>query len=343
MVLTRRASKAIARWLPTEIMTEIVQASPPSDQASLCRVSKLFNGLGRPVLYRVVDLQSYAPTAAFCAAVLSNTALAELVRSYTVTAVFRGDIETRLSRQLVDSAKALLRLQSLSIDIALLEDRHLQELLRWTFPHLVQCGLGTRERRWSSAERGDTLFSFLLRHPALTSLHIKASVELEVWPSTSTRTPLPHLQRLRCPARVVQSVAASGLVEARLYWEEYEHERVDVESTFLALKSLTRADVPFICSNDYFRSGYGFTEIVDSISRNMPQTKTLHLRLYELQSCVNTINKLAECLPRFTALEFLALHGPLFFRYNGPDNNEQQQIIVRKNWVMRARHYRDGA
>ncbi|KAJ7467476.1 hypothetical protein FB451DRAFT_1401484 [Mycena latifolia] len=83
MVLTRRAYKAISRWLPNEIITEIIQAAPQPDQASLCRVSKLFHGLCLPLLYRVVRLKTRASVEAFCIAVLSNTALTEFVRWFT--------------------------------------------------------------------------------------------------------------------------------------------------------------------------------------------------------------------------------------------------------------------
>ncbi|KAJ6548162.1 hypothetical protein DFH09DRAFT_1087283 [Mycena vulgaris] len=48
MFLTRRAYKSISRWLPNEIITEILAASQ-ADQASLCRVSKLFYALCRPL------------------------------------------------------------------------------------------------------------------------------------------------------------------------------------------------------------------------------------------------------------------------------------------------------
>jgi hypothetical protein len=48
----------IDQWLPNEIITQIIQASSASDQAALCRTSRLFHALGVPVLYRVVELLS---------------------------------------------------------------------------------------------------------------------------------------------------------------------------------------------------------------------------------------------------------------------------------------------
>jgi hypothetical protein len=58
MVLARRADRSISQWLPNEIITQIIQASSASDQAALCRTSRLFHALGVPVLYRVVELLS---------------------------------------------------------------------------------------------------------------------------------------------------------------------------------------------------------------------------------------------------------------------------------------------
>ncbi|KAJ7036600.1 hypothetical protein C8F04DRAFT_1394183 [Mycena alexandri] len=87
MVLTRRAYKSIARWVPNEVISEIIQAAPPHDWASLCRTTMLFQGLGVPLLYRVVDLKTVASVEAFCSTIASHTAkFAKLVQSLTVDA-----------------------------------------------------------------------------------------------------------------------------------------------------------------------------------------------------------------------------------------------------------------
>ncbi|KAF7353954.1 hypothetical protein MVEN_01081800 [Mycena venus] len=85
MVLTRRAYKAISRWLPNEVISEIIQAAPPSDQAALCRTSQLFHALGVPMLYRIVVLCHYESIEGFCSTVLANPSkFAGLVRSFRV-------------------------------------------------------------------------------------------------------------------------------------------------------------------------------------------------------------------------------------------------------------------
>ncbi|KAJ7675138.1 hypothetical protein B0H17DRAFT_1207877 [Mycena rosella] len=68
----RRAYKAISQWLPNEVLTEIIQAATQEDQASLCRVSKLFHALSLPVLNRTVRLAHYASASAFSSAIIEN-------------------------------------------------------------------------------------------------------------------------------------------------------------------------------------------------------------------------------------------------------------------------------
>ncbi|KAJ7619894.1 hypothetical protein B0H17DRAFT_1340776 [Mycena rosella] len=178
MVLTRRAHKAISRWLPNETITEIVQAAPRSDQASLCRVSKLFRDLCLPILYRVVELEADASVADFGATVLSNAALTD----YGLDAV---------------------------------------------------------------------------------------------------------------------------------------------ENIFVGLKAMIPSDVPFICSNDICDKI--FSAVVDSLSRNLPHTRTLQLCLYDSPAWNEVIGHLKNCLPRFTGLAFLSVHNSSWVI---PTRNEEEEINV---------------
>ncbi|KAJ7467475.1 hypothetical protein FB451DRAFT_393759 [Mycena latifolia] len=324
MVLTRRAYKAISRWLPNEIITEIIQAAPQSDQASLCRVSKLFHGLCLPLLYRAVRLKTRSSIEAFCAAVLSNNALAELVRSFT--AGFRiGLLTPQTSLTTVNSSKALLRLECLSIDISSLQTEHLRQLLHSTFPYLVHCSLGTHDcHHWSSQELDYTLVSFLLRHPALQTLHIQDWDRMEVWPSSSTRIPLLHLHQLQCPFRLVPSIFTGSLKNVGLDWFDIPAPN-EVEKTFGALKSMARTDIPFICSNTTAgpSSGVFMPEILNSLSRNIPHTRTLQLEYANDDKVV--IRCLMDCLPSFTGLAFLSLEC-WFPAHSGAQDEDLQTV-----------------
>jgi hypothetical protein len=70
-------------YLPDELLTDIFEAVPQSDRASVCRASKLFHALCLPLLYRVVDIPP-ASIESFCSAVLSNAVVPALVRSLTL-------------------------------------------------------------------------------------------------------------------------------------------------------------------------------------------------------------------------------------------------------------------
>ncbi|KAJ7687273.1 hypothetical protein B0H17DRAFT_1332511 [Mycena rosella] len=240
MVLTHRAHKAISQWLPNEIITEIVQAAPRSDQASLCRVSQLFHDLILPILYRVVDLEASASVADFGGTVLSNAALAGLVRSYSVNLPRAGmSIAVKsLSSILVDSSKTFVRLEALSINFLLLTDTDIETLLCWTFPHLVRCSLGTASRHWSDTEQQHTLASFLIRHPRLESLHIQAFPYALERSSVSVRIPLLRLQQLRCPSRIIPSIVSPRIKRVQIYWNGGVD---DVDTIFVALKAMIPA------------------------------------------------------------------------------------------------------
>ncbi|KAJ7100512.1 hypothetical protein C8R44DRAFT_888321 [Mycena epipterygia] len=94
MVLTRRAHKAISRWLPNEVLTEIIEVVPNlADRASLCRVSKLFHALCLPILYRVVHLDVNLHSAVtFSSSLKENPARADAIRHLIVTSTmyYRG-------------------------------------------------------------------------------------------------------------------------------------------------------------------------------------------------------------------------------------------------------------
>ncbi|KAJ6548182.1 hypothetical protein DFH09DRAFT_1367018 [Mycena vulgaris] len=311
MVLTRRAYKAISRWLPNEIITEIVRAAPPNDQASLCRVSKLFRGICLPILYRAVGLATYTSLVAFCSTISSNSLVAQLVRSFEVSYIMVPPGRIPIGRLFVDSSKALLRLRGFSIPASLLADGYSQELLGWTFPHLVRCRIGAHAG-WSTTEEENTLASFLFRHPGLKTIRVEDFDNLEVWSSAQGRIPLLHLQHLKCPVAILPSIRASNLTRVTLEWH-YSDSPADVERTIIALQSMTRPDIPFICSNDACDNA--FAEIMTSLSIHIPHLRTLHMRLYwSSKSNEEIIGHVMKCLPRFTSLIFFSFQ--IVFDYN---------------------------
>ncbi|KAJ7732580.1 hypothetical protein DFH07DRAFT_990720 [Mycena maculata] len=78
----------------------------------------------------------------------------------------------------------------------------------------------------------------------------------------------------------------------------------NLQSLVVALKSLTHPDIPFVSSNHHSDKSNHLAEIVDSVSRNIPYTKTLHVDVFHLND--EKMEDLRNYLPRFTGLVFLS-------------------------------------
>ncbi|KAJ6566980.1 hypothetical protein B0H19DRAFT_1374329, partial [Mycena capillaripes] len=294
---------AISEWLPQEIICEITQAASPSDQAALCRTSKLFHALGVPVLYRVVEVTGYASIISFCSTILSdNTKFPEHVRSITIALEYDDSRKIQyLERPLLsDCLKTLLKIESLSISGCFLDETW-DAVQASTFPCLVRCVLSCEYEVWTSTEKENTPASFLMRHPALESVWIQLSDGgLESW--SSTRIPLPNLKRICAPLRLFPSIIASNLQKVNLRWGKSE----PIDPTFITLRSMTHSGVPFICTNECWSEQY--MPIVDSLSRHIPHTRTLQISInYPLPNVDEIIARTIHYLPGFTCLAFFAL------------------------------------
>ncbi|KAJ7509623.1 hypothetical protein B0H11DRAFT_1960350 [Mycena galericulata] len=302
MVLTRRQYRAISSWLPNEVIVQIIEAAPRADQAALCRVSKLFRGLGVRVMYRVVHLEhSRANVRAFCLALLWNPALAELVRSLTVPEpldpmyIEPHDV-LDISNLMLRSFKTLLRLEHLSLDVNLWVG---ECFLPCTFPRLVSCDVG------NSLASLDAVASFLIHHPALTRICIAAWDGSEL--TAPTPIPLPNLRYYRGPHQLIPCLETGGLEEVALDWRRTRPS--SVEPTVVALKSMTPPDVPIVYSNIWCRGHGPFTEIIDSLSRNILHMKTLQMHLRELlQDGEQELACLKKYLPLLNGLTFLSFY-----------------------------------
>ncbi|KAJ7621985.1 hypothetical protein DFH06DRAFT_1232400 [Mycena polygramma] len=309
MVLTRRQYKDISRWFPNEIISEIVQAAPQADRAALCRVSRLFHSVSVPVLYRVVDVPAGAhhrdSMKAFSFAILSNPLLPGLVRSFSAT----GDRsqwsdDTAFVAQILAALERLLRLEHLSLTDLIIRKEHRDSFLQFSFPCLVSCDL-------AFSIGGGYVFplvsSFAQHHPSLRSLSSSLSGEVDSEPSLPLS--LPHLRRLSCPICLVSLITdAPDLREVKLRWPYWGAQAV--EKTIRTLKSMIRDETAFVCSNDECDGIYA--EVLASISRHLPRTKTLRMRMREFESWTGLpdhllqkkLEHLRNHLPHFTDLRF---------------------------------------
>ncbi|KAJ7100513.1 hypothetical protein C8R44DRAFT_859384, partial [Mycena epipterygia] len=326
-ILTRRAYKAISRWLPNEVLTEIIQAVPKlADQASLCRVSKLFYDLCLPVLYRVVHLDVKLHSAVtFSSSLKENSTRADAIRHLIVThiAVHSGPPPDRgvVTKTITESLKFMRRLEHLSMYPVVWDKDHdyRPTLLQYTFPGLLSCVVAMSFME--DDPYTDLLGSFLSRHLELIRLRVVGDLVR----APSTRISLGNLQYYQGPAVLLISLDVGiGLREAQIHWSSNEID--DLENIILALKSLTRNDIPFTCCNEYWDDDVDAPQIMDLISRNIPYTKTLRLVWHDLfftDEIVDTIRHIKECLPRFTGLVYLAVEG-----YRPVEDEYKNQIKV---------------
>ncbi|KAJ7100501.1 hypothetical protein C8R44DRAFT_353200 [Mycena epipterygia] len=95
----------------------------------------------------------------------------------------------------------------------------------------------------------------------------------------------------------------------------------------VAMNSLTRHDIPFACCIEDWDDVIDTPQIMDSISRNIPHTKTLQLVClhadFDDNEIVDTIRHIKEFLPRFTSLVYLAVEG-----YRPVEDEYENQIKV---------------
>ncbi|KAJ7100498.1 hypothetical protein C8R44DRAFT_809994 [Mycena epipterygia] len=327
MVLTRRAYRAISRWLPNEVITEIIQAAPQKDRTAICRTSKLFYGLSVPVLYRVVDIDTHTSLSSFSAAISSNPNLAKAVRSFTFINNFRLSwLSPRLMKESLDFLKPLLRLERISIELHLFMDAH-DAFLHLTFPHLTSCHVA----RWHEEYRptGEMLVSYLMRHPALEHVSFPEFPLLPNFALETHRIQLLNLQKFHGPHELIPLMVTSGLRDVRISFDD--EISIDVEAIFVALKSRTHTDVPFVFSHFMLGDRY-FPALIDSISRNIPHTESIKLLLYGNPPPHNDfISLLRNCLPRFTCLTFVAV---LFSGALGLDLKAEDQISLQQTWDL---------
>ncbi|KAJ6548169.1 hypothetical protein DFH09DRAFT_1169906 [Mycena vulgaris] len=285
--------EAITEWLPNEIITEILEATTKTDQASLCRVSRLFRELCVPVLYRTVQLRHLTGALAFCLALIESPSRGQFIRSFSFYSASPDRMST--SRLLLDSINLMPRLEHLTT--------HTRELLRTcTVPSLVSCRIG-----FKSGIEADVLASFLARHPNLTRARVDVYARFGSTPSLPIA--LPYLERFDGPAYLVPLMlpVVRRLREARLSWGRHLNpSTADIERILGALPSLTSPDIPFFSSYEY--PPHLSVLIVTAASIHMPHVKILRLQTRSFE--LHDIRHITTCLPRFTALAYLALDPP---------------------------------
>ncbi|KAJ7127565.1 hypothetical protein C8R43DRAFT_1134583 [Mycena crocata] len=295
MVRTR-GQMAILRWFPNEIFSEIISHTTKADQASLCRVSKLFHKLSLPILNRVVAIFQLSAIESFCSALIAHPARAEAVRAFTAIV---GDDWKFAQEQILISLNLMLNLEH--FDVCGPCD-FMSTTLQRSFHRLLSCYL--RYPNGTTASPNEAA-SFLNRHQTLTCLVVGGLL------SPSVRVNLPNLEVYEGNMAWLSKIVTGHLRKVRLVWSGLgPPANIDIENSIAALASLANHNVPFVSRHLCFLVHICITKIVAAVSTHMPQTMALQVyfsKTLTLLEYKNMLAAIAACLPRFTGLIFLAI------------------------------------
>ncbi|KAJ7118093.1 hypothetical protein C8R44DRAFT_790274 [Mycena epipterygia] len=166
MVLTRRAYKSIVRWLPNEILAEVIRCLDSyRDLRALCQTSRLINGIAIPLLYREVVLSTLPEIESFLST-LKKYAESPVPRANHVRIFAIQALELQLSESLVDEITSMLadfpNLESL--EIFSIKNYFPNMLLHAYFPNLSALTYCVYPRYCAP------LSVFINRHPHITDL-----------------------------------------------------------------------------------------------------------------------------------------------------------------------------
>ncbi|KAJ7619641.1 hypothetical protein FB45DRAFT_931291, partial [Roridomyces roridus] len=273
----------ITRWLPNEVLTEIIHNAPRADQATLCRVSKLFHALALPNLNRRVVIRpgklSLQALEAFPLSMIRNPARADSVRSLTF--LENGSLNhdsLHAQALLIECLKLMRQLEHFCIR----DFRPLgigSCLADLEFPNLWSCTLECHAESWEI-----NIARFLTRHPTIT--HFR----LYIWIGIHGRhdplpqgTLLPRLQYYHGPLHLLCGLSKHSLVAE--------------------LGAQTGPNLASLSIN-YIRVAQ-ISDAVIFLSKHMWQLQKLQLRCWDARITAGIASDINACLPRFKRLTYL--------------------------------------
>ncbi|KAJ7884102.1 hypothetical protein B0H14DRAFT_3857156 [Mycena olivaceomarginata] len=264
--------KSILNSVPVEILREIASSVEASnDKAALCRVSRLLNLVGVPILYRHILLGSVEPTLKCFHTLAKHPKRHDHVRSLRIVIQhYHGDyVPTDIIFPLEEGLRTLRNLENLYLRIPNFNDKYLVIFATLVLPNL---------RTFSTYHTGTyspLLFSFLNRHKELTHLDL-----IRPWSNASgagtapTGLPLLHLPRLRsyrgCSVYAALLVVSHrGLMRADI-WDAPP--ATDLDALLSALGDATSPPVPF--SLTFLWDGPQ-TALFGPLAKHIPHTRVL--------------------------------------------------------------------
>ncbi|KAJ7136633.1 hypothetical protein C8R44DRAFT_868763 [Mycena epipterygia] len=297
-MLTRRAAKSILRFLPNEILTEILALCPPADRAALCRASRLFNKLGTRLLYRGITLKTTHGVLKCCRTLGKNSELSLFVKSLDVGAWLMEDcdeFDDELAPLISAALECLQHLETLILGpgCGTLAPDYIALIFGNTFTRLRRLHI----RIGIDIYNEPALVQFLQSHPRLTVLKLFGR---PFHPSSFAGVRLPDLCYLKAKARLFSRMvhAHNRLTGAEIAWKRTPE---DIAPPIAALRSGSRESlVKLVC----YRPG-GNVDLIQHIAEHLPLLAVLKVispvHSYP-QHDEATLQAIAAALARFTKL-----------------------------------------
>ncbi|KAJ7605218.1 hypothetical protein FB45DRAFT_493282 [Roridomyces roridus] len=284
----------ITRWFSNEVLAEIIQNAPTSDQATLCRVSKLFYALALPALNRTVVLDT-DPTGreafkVFCTAMMENPERADAVRS--LTCKIHDDFTIRFNAQelLTESLRIMRRLEHLEIQDLTMHVVFLPGVTGLDFPNLSSCTFTSMASAWKSH-----IEMFLSRHPTITHLGLWLARGQGL--AAPEGALLPKLQCYRGSARLFFGFSKPNLAFVQTGWGP-ETPSLIQELSPQTTPSLARLSI-------HCMSAWEISEAIIHLSNHASHLQNLKLHCWDCYITELMVNDITACLPRFNRLAYL--------------------------------------
>ncbi|KAJ7275657.1 hypothetical protein C8J57DRAFT_1223816 [Mycena rebaudengoi] len=291
-MLTRRAAKCILRFLPNELLTEIIANAAPADQVALCRVSKLFNRLARRVLYRTLALSSPRAVLTCCHSLVSNPELALLVKSFDISASKLDGYRIYDAIDLISATLACTaNIEALTLVFACGAPSFIECIDSRTFPALRRLVLR------ADLDAEPALLVFLQRHPRIGVLKLFGPAASFDALLSATGVPcLPDLKYLKATAAVFPALLAPGgggmpphLTGAEISWKLADP--LDPLPPLRALTAYSASLTKLVC----YRPGPNL-ELIALVAQHLPRLAVLKDHRAE------TLTTIRTALARLSAL-----------------------------------------
>ncbi|KAF7344139.1 hypothetical protein MVEN_01704100 [Mycena venus] len=209
MVLTRRAYKSIVRWLPNEVLSEVLGYMSQPDLLAPCRTSRLINGLATPLLYGSVTLSEIPSMEKFVSVLNkyadSPTPLSRHVREFSVVMFDDSSMYPRLAHQITTALSHCRNLHSLTL---LLSNTHFSGMLRDShFPNLRTFRYGV------SPDVSTVLPAFITRHSTINTLAMVCSTSAMERDFDLDLIQLPNLKMFSADSYLIQSLVCDQTLQ----------------------------------------------------------------------------------------------------------------------------------